>query len=402
MRHYEETHPWLAFKPDLDLGAETWMQLGEIHSKCEHVAGVPLIPAIQEHFNQVFLSKGAHATTRIEGNTLSEEAVRKRIQNELKLPPSQEYLGQEVDNVLEAYSMIMSDVAEGKSLELTPDRILELNRIICKDLDNLADDAVPGQLRTHGVSVANYVGAPAEDCEYLINRLCAWLKQLEADAPAGFEFQVSVVSAVLAHLYLAWIHPFGDGNGRTARMVEFQLLAKARMPDVSAHLLSDHYNRTRTRYLSVLDRASKVQPYDTKPFIRYALQGLLDGLREQVDMIKAQQMIVTWENFVHEKFHHETSPAARRRRHLVLSLPVGEITSTADVRRLNAELAEEYAGHTQKMINRDLNSLQEMGLVIRTRSGVQPAIEQMRAFLPLRAALSQPLARHKPGSPSTG
>lgn len=374
------------------------MQLGEIHSKCEHVAGVPLHPSVQEQLYQVFLSKGAHATTRIEGNTLSEAEVRKRVQKELKLPPSQEYLGQEVDNVLEAYGLIMSEVAEGKSLDLTPSRILELNRMICKDLDNLAEDAVPGQFRTHGVSVANYVGAPAEDCEYLVGRLCDWLRQLEADAPPGFEFQVAVMGAILAHLYLAWIHPFGDGNGRTARMVEFQLLAKARMPDVSAHLLSDHYNRTRTRYLTVLDRASKVQPYDTRPFIRYALQGLLDGMREQVEMIKAQQMIVTWQNFVHGKFHHQTGPAARRRRNLVLSLPVGEVTATADVRRLSPELAEEYAGHTQKMINRDLNALEEMGLVRRTRSGAQPSIEQMRAFLPLRAARIQTSTNHEPPS----
>ncbi|MEU8622058.1 Fic family protein [Streptomyces sp. NPDC048623] len=392
MRHYEGTHPWLEFKPDLDLGPATWMQLGEIHSKCEHVAGVPLHPAVQEHFHQVFLSKGAHATTRIEGNTLSEEAVRKRIQNELKLPPSQEYLGQEVDNVLEAYRMIRSDVAEGRSLELTPERIRELNRIVCKDLDNLAEDAVPGEFREHGVSVGNYVGAPAEDCVYLVEELCRWIKALEADAPPGFEFAVGVASAILAHLYLAWIHPFGDGNGRTARMVEFQLLAKARMPDVSAHLLSDHYNRTRTRYLSVLDKASKAKPYDTKPFIRYALQGLLDGLREQVEMIKAQQMIVTWQNFVHDRFRHESSAAARRRRHLVLTLPVGEITPTAEVRRLNPELAEQYAGHTQKMINRDLNALQDMRLVYRTRSGVQPAIDQMQAFMPLRAPESRRLS----------
>jgi hypothetical protein len=168
-------------------------------------------------------------------------------------------------------------------------------------------------------------------------------------------------------------------------MVEFQLLAKARMPDVSAHLLSDHYNRTRTRYLSVLDRASKVRPYDTHPFITYALEGLLDGMREQVEIIKAQQMVVTWENFVHGRFRNETGPAARRRRHLVLSLPEGEITPTSQVRRLNPELAEEYATHTQKMINRDLNALRDMGLVHRTRSGAQPAIDQMRAFLPLRA-----------------
>ncbi len=30
----------------------------------------------------------------------------------------------------------------------------------------------------------------------------------------------AILRAVLAHLYIAWIHPFGDGNGRTARLAK--------------------------------------------------------------------------------------------------------------------------------------------------------------------------------------
>jgi Fic family protein len=38
------------------------------------------------------------------------------------------------------------------------------------------------------------------------------------------EIPYAILKAILAHLCLAWIHPFGDGNGRTARLVEFQIL----------------------------------------------------------------------------------------------------------------------------------------------------------------------------------
>ncbi len=38
---------------------------------------------------------------------------------------------------------------------------------------------------------------------------------------------------------MAWIHPFGDGNGRTARLLEFLILARCGMvPLPAAHLLS--------------------------------------------------------------------------------------------------------------------------------------------------------------------
>src|SRR6266545_5306177 len=39
----------------------------------------------------------------------------------------------------------------------------------------LEDHVVPGEIRHRSVVVGNYRGAPAQDCEYLIERLCDWL-----------------------------------------------------------------------------------------------------------------------------------------------------------------------------------------------------------------------------------
>jgi len=41
------------------------------------------------------------------------------------------------------------------------------------------------------------------------------------------------------------IHPFGDSNGRTARLIEFYILLRAGLPDMVSHILSNHYNDTR-------------------------------------------------------------------------------------------------------------------------------------------------------------
>ncbi len=49
-RTYESTHPWLRFTLDLRAAPHTlWLLLGEAQSKAEHVAGVPLLPSVQEH-----------------------------------------------------------------------------------------------------------------------------------------------------------------------------------------------------------------------------------------------------------------------------------------------------------------------------------------------------------------
>ncbi len=74
MRTYEKTHPWITFAANLrSAPTSLWIVLGECQSKCEHIAAVPLQTATSEKLHTVYLAKGAHATTAIEGNTLSEE-----------------------------------------------------------------------------------------------------------------------------------------------------------------------------------------------------------------------------------------------------------------------------------------------------------------------------------------
>ena len=98
---YEDTHPWIQFSLNVDVNDfRLWLKLGEITSKCEHLSGVPLRPEFAQRLNQVFLAKGVLATTAIEGNTLSEEQVQEFLEGNLKLPPSQEYLKQEIENII--------------------------------------------------------------------------------------------------------------------------------------------------------------------------------------------------------------------------------------------------------------------------------------------------------------
>ena len=93
---YKQTHPWLSFTLDTGrFSPKLWMMLGEAQSKCHHIAGVPLQPDTAKELHSLYLAKGALATTAIEGNTLSEEEVKKQIAGVLSLPPSREYLARE-------------------------------------------------------------------------------------------------------------------------------------------------------------------------------------------------------------------------------------------------------------------------------------------------------------------
>src|SRR3954465_7390464 len=128
MATFSESHPWLSFKLD-PRGApwHLWLFAGEAVSKCEHVSGVALGPEAAAELTKVYLAKGALATTAIEGNTLTEDEARLRIDGALHLPPSKEYLGIEIDNIVSASKEILQTCLRGESRELIPELIQAFN-----------------------------------------------------------------------------------------------------------------------------------------------------------------------------------------------------------------------------------------------------------------------------------
>ena len=364
------------------------MSLGEAASKCEHISRVPLRPTTAQALHQLYLAKGAAATTAIEGNTLSEEEVLKAVEGRLVVPPSKQYLKQEVENIIAACNGISRQLAEGVLPTLSVDLLCAYNRQVLEKLP-AKQDVKPGLLRTHSVVVGSvYRGAPPQDCPYLMDRLCEWLNGPDFQAPEpslpGTETAYAILRAVVAHLYLAWIHPFGDGNGRTARLLEFHILMSAGVPSPAAHLFSNHYNQTRADYYRQLEYASK-SGGDVVPFLSYAVRGFVDGLREQLEKIWTQQWDVVWRNYVHEQFQNRNSPSDTRQRHLALDLgDAEEWIEVGHVAELTPRLAKAYASRTPKTVQRDLNALAELGLAVREGRKVRARREVILAFLPLR------------------
>ena len=387
LRQYVGTHPWLTFHLDMSrLSHAVWMLLGEAESKCEHLAGAALTPNVASELHQIILTKGIHGTTSIEGNTLTEDEVRQRIEGELPLSKSREYLGTEIDNILGICNDMANDLRDGRDISLSVERIKEFNRRILTGLP-LREGVIPGHTRTDSVVVglSSYRGAPAEDADFLLHQMVEWLNGMQAPSEnPEMQFPLAVVKAIVAHLYIAWIHPFGDGNGRTARMIEFQLMIEAGVPTPAAHLLSNHYNLTRDVYLIELDKTSRMLGFPIEGFVRYAMQGLVDQLREQIQIVREHQLSVTWINHVHDRFRDEETPAKRRQMHLVLDMPVGEVIPRTKITEVSTRIVKEYAGREAKTLSRDINELLRRGLIVKEGRGYRARRELIEAFLPIR------------------
>jgi len=385
---FQSTHPWINFEIDLTSApVHFWMAVGECQSKCEHLAGMPLAPEIDKYLHQVYLAKGVAATTAIEGNTLSEEQVLQHIQGKLTVPPSQEYLKQEIDNIIQGCNLIFHEIARGVQPPISLERILELNKIVLNNLSFDDPGITPGEIRKYSVGAGTYRGAPAEDCEYLIKCLCEWLNSEVFQPKPGMEVLYAIIRAIVAHVYIAWIHPFADGNGRTARLIEVQILMSSRVPSPAAHLLSNHYNKTRTEYYRNLDAARK----DLISFLVYAINGFRDGLRDQISTVRREQWEIAWINHVHKLFDKLKGRPHDRRRHLIIDLSKNpEPVPFSKLREISPRVAVDYKGRSYRTLLRDINELIRMDLVAfdKQAKAWRAKREIILAFLPVRASAS--------------
>jgi len=389
VRTYEKTHPWISFHLDpTRLPWSGWLLLGEAQSKCEHIAGVPLEPEVATKLHRIYLAKGVHATTAIEGNTLTEDDVLQQMDGKLEVPTSKKYLQQEIENILAACNeTVKACIAEGPEHRLSPELLKDYDRKVLRGVP-LPEHVAPGELRSYSIGVGRYRGAPPEDLAHLLDQLCTWLGRDELNVGGDARLAFAIIRAVLAHLYLAWIHPFGDGNGRTARLAELSILLCAGVPTPAAHLLSNHYNETRAEYYRQLEQAS-ASGGDVVPFIRYAVQGFVDGLRKQLGEVREQQLEVAWRNYVYAQTKGR-SAAHERRRNLVLDLTGHGPADLGELAGLSPRLAVAYARKTPKTLTRDLNALQTMGLIVKREQRWCANADIIRAYLPLRLPSEKP------------
>jgi Fic family protein len=366
------------------------MRLGEAYSKCQHLAGTALLPAVAEELSVVYLSKGIQATTAIEGNTLSDEQVLGIVNGTQRLPPSQEYMGREILGILHAIGSVYQRAAETtEPFRVDPGWLKAVNRAVLDGVD-VDDHVTPGRFTTTPVAVGGYRGAPPQDVPFLIDRLCEWLNEFLTTAgdesiPGDQRFVQTFFAAVLGHLYIAWIHPFGDGNGRTARLLEAAILVNSGVvPSISANLLSNHYNATRSRYYRRLAESTR-SPGGVEWFLRYAANGLVDMLREQLTVVQRMQRRLAWESYIYDVFQGERPTDATRRRRL-LALEIGKHqdapVSRARIPDLTTALARLYAGKGPRTVARDVNVLGRLDLIVGdSRVGYRPNIGLMDAFV---------------------
>lgn len=387
------SHDFIRFPPVLDgLSPATWMLLGRVESIVNSTRGAPLLPFDSADLQRMYLAKGIHGTTAIEGNKLTESEVDRFIRGDESVGSKDPDQLRQLISALSAYSAATLDVATATRPKFSIDLLHKYHALL---LDGLAhEDARAGQFRLHNVTVGRYLAPPPDDLEYLVERFCEWLNREEI-APRGFaggDIAWHFLRAIVAQVYFAWIHPYGDGNGRMARLIEHVLLLRAGVPASIAHIPSYCYSRTRGRYYRELQQShgdfidGRYQRAEFGDFITYALEEIEEELDNHLLEIQSGQVQVFWRDCIRAHFPDKLTTAQQRRLRLAIDLT----DRCADMSLYPAEIWDflDYvpAGqfeYSDIMLDRDLSALTKMGLLTEDGYGFRPNIEIMRTFFSL-------------------
>jgi Fic family protein len=380
MRTYEATHPWISFRWEpRKVPYSVWLLLGRADGLCHRLRDTAVPVDEGRDVDYQALLRGVLANAVLDGNGLTESQVHRLFEGDLRLPASQHYLRQEIEDLVKAVKGIGDRQATGAPV-MSPSSVQLLNAQVLHGLPWSAD-LHPGEYRSIRTTTSADDGVPSEDIAPVMERLFMWLGSDAFQATHEEERQAfGIIRAILAHVYILWIRPFTEGNGRTARLVQHELLLSAGLPAAAAHQFSIQAAATRAEYFRQL-AASTNSGGDPIPFIAYTLRQALDGLEalwEEVDRIQHKAL---WQQHVDGTLQPETSANGARQVKLVAGLlEQAEPVPPGKIPLLTPELSVLYSRLNPKTLQRDLNWLQEQGFVERTATGFRSKRRSLQCF----------------------
>ena len=242
----------------------------------------PLQKELTKNLEEWFRIELTYTSNAIEGNTLTRQETAMVVDEGLTVQGKSLAEHQEAINHAQAFDFIQT-LASKKRQEITAKNILDIHSIIL----NKIDDTNKGRYRNVAVRLkgSETVLPNALKVPELMEELITWL-QSETD-----DHLIKI--ATNAHFKLVSIHPFVDGNGRTARLLMNLLLVQEGYPpaiirkeDRSAYInslekgqtkddLSDYYDlmleaidRSLDIYLEAVEpeRVSMLEPASEQRF----------------------------------------------------------------------------------------------------------------------------------------
>lgn len=266
------------FKPKYSITPDILNNLIKTAEAKAVVDNAYLVPKWEVVLRREALIKNAHASTAIEGNPLSLEQVSELAMGRDIMATRKAKA--EVLNYLKVLEDLPVLAEDGK---ITEKVILKIHRLLTKDVLENPEDS--GVYRNRQVVIGNrrtgvitFRPPDTKDVPILMKEFVKWLNSKEASETNP------VLTAGMSHYEFVRIHPFIDGNGRTARALASLILYLKGFDTKRFFALDDYYDSDRQSYYRALQSVDS-KTLDITEWLKYFTYGValqIEKVKERV------------------------------------------------------------------------------------------------------------------------
>ncbi len=270
------------FKPAYNLNSTLLNNIVRIKNLINELNDQKFPELVLAKFEKDSYAISAHASTSIEGNPIPLTDVRKILKNTPAHIRDTEKEILNYNKALEHHNTLVS-----KPKPITNAFICTTQSIV---IDGLMEKKNVGKYRVDPVVVNDprkrkiaYIPPNADEVMSLMNELTAYLeKEYNTTDP--------LILAGIFHKQFVVIHPFMDGNGRTARLVTKYLLARMGLDTFQLFSFENYYNQNVTKYFSSVgvlgDYYDIKDKIDFTDWLIYFTDGIIDELLRVQKLLK--------------------------------------------------------------------------------------------------------------------
>jgi len=332
------------------------------------LASIPFQRSWAEKLQAMELKREVAGTSKIEGADFTDKELDDALSDKAKgqdMTRSQK----QARAAINAYRWI-AKIPNGQPID--GDLIKGIHRRLVTGCDD--DHCPPGELRAGGQNVT--FGRPrhrgcegGNECEEALRRLIGALNQ-------EFQSHDKLVQALTFHYHLAAMHPFVDGNGRTARAMEALMLQRAHMKDTLFVAMSNYYYDEKDAYLESLAAVRK-DNFNLTPFLKFGLRGIDLQCRRLLREIRAHVQRSLFRDVMGKMYArlHSTRKRALASRQVEILNTLLDREEPIEYRDLYKLLESHYSklNGSMRAFVRDLNSLSSLGATFVRQDGQKEA-----------------------------
>lgn len=280
----------IKFEPNYNISPKTMSCLLRLEAAKQKILHLPLTPTVLSSLRETARLYTTHYSTMIEGNRLDPDQVEEILKHEGHFP-GRERDEHEVKGYYAALTQVEKWAAQGVSI--TEKMIQTLHALVMahgkektkptayRDGQNVIRDG-----RTKAIV---YMPPEAKDVKSLMASMVDWINN-------NTELPCPIIAGI-AHYQFATIHPYFDGNGRTARLLTTLILHLGEYDLKGLYSLEEYYARNLGAYYDAISVGESHNYYmgraeaDITKWVEYFVEGMavaFENVLKRMDDAKTQ------------------------------------------------------------------------------------------------------------------